>query len=819
MSPVPLIDKNMERLQNNTSVPARQPASLSGVLSVKRIIGLLLHNWYWFVLSLAVAFGFAYLKIQKTPPVYSRTASILIKTDANSGDRTLRELGITQTPSNLNNEILMMRTSVVATEVVRRLNLDVDYLLPGTFYKKTIYGVNLPFNVKFLDLNDNESSGLHLDLAKDSTVVLSSMRRGGVVSEGAIKMHLGDTVQSPAGLLTVIPSMYYKKGAETGLDVERLPLGSAVSRVSGRIYARLRSDEATIIDISYNDVSPQRAEDVLSTLVSVYNENWMLDRNRRIVSANEFIKDRLGVIEQELGDVDQGIASYKSEHLILDVNQAGGMALSEATEAERQALSLENTMRLLRSIRDFVMDESNMFSQIPYTSGMNSGIVERGITEYNRTLMERNNHLAHSSLQNPRIMEYDRQIRSMRETLLISMNSELAVMQNTLSGLRATRSQAYGKVAANPSQAKYLLSVERLQRVKEQLYMFLLQKREENELSQAFTAYNTQLIEPPHGAWGPISPVPRNIYLIALLLGLAVPAVILFLSEVLKSTVQGRDDLKVLTAPFAGEIPLVRFKGKKKKKGKDSKTAVPEVLVADKNRDVMNESFRVARSNLEFMLGYDSTHKIVMLTSLNPGSGKTFITANLATAVGIKGKKVLAIDLDLRKASLSEYVESPHRGLSSYLSGKEDDYHDLIVKLGNIDILPCGKLPPNPSELLYTTHFEQLMNSVREEYDYVFVDCPPVEIVADASIVNRFVDQTLFVIRAKLMERSFLPEIEQWYQEKRYKNLSVILNGTTGDAGYSRYGYHKYGYYGRYGYGYGKAAYGKTAYGNDVKES
>ncbi len=814
----------MERTPNNGSMPSRQAAATSGnSWTIKNILGLILRNWYWFVLSLALAFGVAYLKIQKTPPVYSRTASILIKSDANSGDETLKELGITQTPSNLTNEILMMNTSVVAGEIVRRLNLDVDYLLPGPFYKKTIYGISLPFNVKFLDLNDNESAAVHVDLAKDSTVVLSAMRRGGTFSEETLAMRLGDTLHTPAGLLTVFPSPYYKEKAESSLDVERYNMASATNRVQWHIYPRLRSQGATIIDISYNDVSAARAEDVLSTLVSVYNENWMMDRNRRIVSANEFIKERLGVIEHELGDVDQGIASYKSEHLILDIGQAGGMALSEATEAERQSIGLENTMRLLRSVRDFVMDESNMFSQIPYTSGMNSALVERGIAQYNSTLMERNNHLAHASLQNPRIMEYDRQIRSMRETLLITMNSELAVMQTTLTNLQVTKNQAYGKVAANPSQAKYLLSVERLQRVKEQLYMFLLQKREENELSQAFTAYNTQLIEPPHGSWSPVSPVPRSIYMIALLIGLAIPAVIILLTELLKSTVQGREDLKQLTVPFAGEIPLTAAKSKKKgkKKSKDGKSVVPEVLVAEKNRDVMNEAFRVARSNLEFMLGYDSTHKTIMLTSLNPGSGKTFITANLATAIGIKGKKVLAIDLDLRKASLSDYVDAPHKGISTYLSGKDDDFHDLIVKLGKIDVLPCGKLPPNPSELLYTPRFEHLMNTVREEYDYVFVDCPPVEIVADASIVNRYVDQTLFVIRAKVMDKSFLPEIEQWYQEKRYKNLSILLNGTGGEIGYHRYGYHKYGYGGRYGYGYGygKAAYGKTAYGNEVSET
>ena len=777
-------------------------------MSVKGILRLLLRNWYWFVLSLALAFGVAYLKIQKTPPVYSRTASILIKSDANSGDETLKELGITQTPSNLTNEILMMSTGVVAEEIVRRLSLDVDYLLPGTFYKKTIYGVSLPFRAKFLDLNDNESAGIHVDLVRDSTVILSAMRRRDVISEQILTMRLGDTLRTPAGLVTVFASPYYQPGSEASLDVERLSLGSAVGRVRGRINARLRNSGATIIDIGYNDVSPARAEDVLSTLVAVYNENWMMDRNRRIISANEFIKERLVVIENELGDVDQGIASYKSEHLILDVGQAGGMALAEANEAERQAQGISNSMRILRSVRDYVMEESNKFSQIPYTSGMSSRVIEHAISQYNATLLERNNHLAHSSLQNPRIMEYDRQINAMRETLLITMNSELAVMQTTYNNLQTTRSQAFGKVAANPSQAKYLLSVERLQRVKEQLYMFLLQKREENELSQAFTAYNTQLIEPPHGSWAPVSPVARSIYLMALLIGLAIPAGIILLKELLKSTVQGREDLKQLTAPFAGEIPLASIRRKKRKYG------LPEVIVEEKNRDVMNEAFRVARSNLEFMLGFDSTHKTIMLTSLNPGSGKTFITANLSTAMGIKGKKVLAVDLDLRKASLSEYVGSPHKGISTYLSGKEDGYRELVIPLGKIDVLPCGKIPPNPSELLYTARFEQLMNEVREEYDYVFVDCPPVEIVADASIVNRYVDQTLFVIRAKVMDRSFLPEIEQWYQEKRYKNLSVILNGTKGEVGYSRYGYHKGGYY-----GYGKAAYGKTAYGNEVTES
>ena len=233
------------------------------------------------------------------------------------------------------------------------------------------------------------------------------------------------------------------------------------------------------------------------------------------------------------------------------------------------------------------------------------------------------------------------------------------------------------------------------------------------------------------------------------------------------------------------------------KTSKDDKK--PEVLVVEKNRNMMNEAFRVVRSNLEFLLGFDASHKVIMLTSLTPGSGKTFISANLSAVVGIKDKKVLAIDLDLRKGSLSAYAESPSHGLSSYLSGRSEDWHDHIVRLGKVDILPCGKLPPNPTELLYTPRFAQLMERAREEYDYVFIDCPPVEIVADAAIINRYVDLTLFVVRAKMLERAFLPEIDQWYTDKKYTNLAILLNGT--DATSDHYGYHKYGYH-KYGYHY-----------------
>ena len=416
------------------------------------------------------------------------------------------------------------------------------------------------------------------------------------------------------------------------------------------------------------------------------------------------------------------------------------------------------------------------------------------ISEYNSLILQRNNHQAYSSAQNPLVVEQNKQLAQLRSSIISALSNEISLLQAQVGSMQSMRGRALGKVKNTPKQANYLLSVERQQKVKESLYLFLLQKREENELSQAFTAYNTQLIEPAHGSWAPIEPVAKSIYLMAILLGLGIPALVLLLKEVFTTTIQGRDDLKSMLVPFAGEIPQAGGKKKKPKKGE-----TPTVLVSDQNRDMMNESFRVIRSNLEFLLGYEATRKVIMLTSREPGSGKTFISTNLSTAVALRGKKVLAIDLDLRRASLSAYVGRPHQGISGYLNGKYEDFHDYIVPLGPVDVLPCGALPPNPSELLYSPRFSALVKAVRAEYDFIFLDCPPVEMVADPAIINRFADLTLFVVRAGVMEKSLLPEIDQWYQDRKFNNLAVLLNGTDGKGG--KYGYHYYGYH-RYGYHY-----------------
>ena len=814
----------MERVPLDAATPAAAPAaprktrSASQALQKLRlrdILYLLASNWKWFLLSVVVCMGLAYLHVQRQPRVYSRSASLLIKGKESmqgEAEGIIQELGAVGM-SNLNNELMSFRTLATAEELVRRLRLDISYAHDGTFHKEVVYGISLPATVQFDSIDDATAAFMVLDVAPDSTATISHMRLNGQEPPGSLHVRLGSTVRTPLGRLTVAATPAYIKGSTRDrLEVTRRPLDAAAQSVRGRIRATQRKG-ASIIDIAFTDESTARAEDVLNTLISVYNENWVKDRNQRTISTNEFIKDRLGIIEQELGNVEQNISDYKSEHLMPDVNAVGSMALGQANAAEQQSTSLDNQIYMVRYVRDFLTQGMHENELLPSNTGINNGAIEAQIARYNDVLMRRNSHLANSSLQNPLVMDLDNDLAVIRTTILQGLDNEMTKLNQLKRSVQATYGQAVAKVASNPGSAKYLLSVERQQKVKESLYLFLLQKREENELSQAFTAYNNQLIEPPHGSNTPVSPQSRSTMTMALLLGLAIPLAIIFGREFSNTAVRGRKDLENLSVPFIGEIPqhgkaprseraIIRSRRKQRRSG-----AQLEVLVKSGSRDVMNEAFRVMRTNLELVLGFDGQHHVLMLTSMNPGSGKTFITANLASIMGtLDSKRVIAVDLDLRKGSLSRYVGNPREGVSTYLAGRLPEYTGLIRRLGDIDVLPCGKLPPNPSELLMSQRFRDMIEQLRHDYDYVFLDCPPVEIVADATIINRCVDRTLFVVRAGLLDRDALPDIEKWYDDKRYNGLSIILNG-TGD-GFSHYGYHRYGsrygyHYGNYGYGYG----------------
>ena len=400
----------------------------------------------------------------------------------------------------------------------------------------------------------------------------------------------------------------------------------------------------------------------------------------------------------------------------------------------------------------------------------------------------------------------------MREAIVTSIDNLVISLNTRKNELERSEQRTTARIAANPDQAKYLQSVGRQQKVKEALYLFLLQKREENELSKAFTAYNIRMLTPPMGNLKPVAPRKKLILTAAFCFGLLFPLVVIYICETMNTAVRGRKDLGKLSVPFMGEIPLYTDRTEQKKRagriwrlfGKQQ-SGQKKIVVKEGKRDVVNEAFRVLRTNLEFMTG--DTTEVILFTSYNPGSGKTFLTMNIAASLAIKGKKVLVIDGDLRHASLSAYAGNPEVGLSDYLAGRTASWQGIVCKVdekyNGLDIIPVGTIPPNPAELLFGEKLGLLIAELRQVYDYISIDCPPVDIVADTQILEKGADRTFFVVRAGLLERSMLAELEELYRQKKLKNMAVILNGTEPEAG--RYGYrygYKYGY--RYGYGNGK---------------
>ncbi len=807
----------MAIIKNNTQ---QQQADY---LRLQDLLAICISKWKWFVLSLIIFVGLAVVYLLITPPVYTRTTSLLIKEGDKKGVSSLStvvnafaDMGIFNTNVNVSNELSSIQSPDVILEVIRRLNLDIEYKTDGDYHKKTLYGRTLPLKVTFKDLAYNDFSTFTITLEKGK-VRLTDFELNGesVGNDSVVIANIGKEIKTPVGKMTVTKSPYFKDTATEGMKiyVSRTGLLACISDCKDKMKAALQDERGTIIDITYKDVNIQRAEEFLNTLISVYNENWVKDKNQIAISTSQFINERLQVIESELGNVDSNISSYKSENLIPDVEASSQMYMNTANEANIQITELNNQLYMARYIRDHINNKNSKDQLLPANSGINSAAIEQQINDYNEKMLQRNSLVANSSEANPLAVDMDKNLDEMRSSIVKSIDTQVGTLSTQIKGLRGIQGASTSRLSSNPKQAKYLLSVERQQKVKESLYLFLLQKSEENELTQAFTAYNTRVVTAPTGEMKPTSPDRKRILLVAILLGLIVPMIIVYMRENMNSKVRGRKDIEHLTIPFVGEIPLHVHSGKKQSwqkwlklfKKKDADTETYSIVVKPKSRNVINEAFRVVRTNMEFMAGADHTNKVIMLTSLNPGSGKTFLTMNTAISFAIKERKVAVVDFDMRRASLSEYVNNPKTGVADYLNGKIADWHDVKVAVEgyeHIDVVPVGTVPPNPTELLFSDRLQKMLDDLRKEYDLIFLDCPPVEIVADASVIAKYADMTVFVIRAGLMEREMLPIVEGYYNDKKFNNMSMLLNGTM--TANNRYGYHRYGY----SYGYGGGSYG-----------
>ena len=687
---------------------------------------------------------------------------------------------------NVDNEMLVFQSRSLVEKVVRRLSLDKSYKINDGLRKIELY-TKSPVEVNFETAADGQYFSFEV-MPLDSTQVelkdfVLAAAGSQILDDTKIVATLGDTINTPVGRLVVTPTLYY---ADVYYDepiyFSKSTMEGAVNSYVGKLTVALANKYATIINLTFKDESIPRAADALNTQIAVYNEDAINDKNQIAVNTSNFINDRLIIIEKELGSVDSNIESFKRENQLTDIKSETGMYLQNTSRFKQEGLSLDNQLSLAIFIRQYLLDPTKASDLIPANTGLSDGGIEQMIGEYNEILLRRDKLLQGSSHRNPVVMDLNNSLNAMRQSIIRSVDNLITGLNININNLREQENMTARRIEAVPSQQKYVLTVERQQKIKEELYLYLLNKREENELTQAITESNARIIDAAGGSSNPIAPKGMMILLAAGVIGVLIPAGILFIMNLLDTKVQNRKELEnVLTIPILGDIPRMVAKNADK----------DEVVVRANGRDSVSEAFRIIRTNMDFMQSKSGKVQVIMFTSSNPGAGKTFVSSNLAMSIAQTDKKVVIVDVDIRKGTLSGIFAgaSGKMGLTNYLSGRTDNIDDLIGKTPenkDLDIILAGPVPPNPAELLLSKRFDDLIMELRKRYDYIIVDNVPANVVADAAIVNRVADLTIYVVRAGMMDRRQLPELENLYRQGKFNNLSVVLNSVSIKR--SRYG-------------------------------
>ena len=751
------------------------------------ILMFLLSKWKWFVISIIVFGGLAWFHYARTPKTYFRSATVIIKDPSNK----ISSAGLDRYDNYINkvnvaNEILQFRSKKLMRDVVSRMSADIDYKVKEGLQMTELYKKS-PVSVRFLETTPEMHLNMVVTPLDSSKVMVSDF--GSDESDKKWTVPMKDTVNIEGVKLVVAPTNYYTdswKGEH--IHITKNPMSSVVGYFISSLGIRQEEDEASILTLSLKDRSAARAEDVLNMLISVYNEEAINDKNQVAINTAEFINERLIIIESELGGVESHLESFKRENRIVDIATTAGMYVGESQKYNTNVMELETQLRLATYIKDYLTDPTREIDLIPANTGISDMNIESQIAQYNTIKLRRDKLIEDSSEKNPVVEELNTSLRAMKQSIIRAVDNMIVSINVRRNDAQSRESQAQSRVSSIPTKERQMLSIERQQKIKESLYLFLLNKREENALSQAMVDNNARVIDGASGPNAPIAPNRNKIMLLGLLLGLAFPGVIFLMIMFLDTRIRTKKDIQgKVTAPFLGVIP---------EQDKE-------------NENLTSEAFKIVRTNMSFLSRKDRKIQVIMCTSFSSGDGKTFVSLNLANSFISARKKVVLVDLDIRKGTLTAHFSkhSHHhaQGVTNYLADTDLRLGDIISSdtgVEGLDLIPSGSIAPNPAELLMDERLDEMFKELRNRYDVIITDSVPVGLVADATIANRVADLTLFVVRAGRLDRRQLPDIEAMYQERKLTNMSLLLNGA--DFHHHGYGYgYGYGYGHGYGYGYG----------------
>ena len=792
-------------------------------IDVKELLFKYLIHWPWFVGAVVACLIAAWVYLYMSTPVYNISATVLIKDDKKGGSagmlsglESLGLDGMVSSSQNIDNEIEVLRSKTIVKEVVEDLGLYISYTDEDEFPSRNMYKTS-PVQVS---LTPQEA-----DLLEEPMIVKMALQPQGSM-DVTVKIDDDEYQKHFEKLPAVFPTdkgtlaffltpdsvLSSKRTLEEATDLEKTTrnITATINRpltvakwCCKNMTIEPTSKTTSVAVISLKNSNVQRGKDFINKLLEMYNINTNNDKNEVAQKTAEFINERISIISKELGSTEKDLESFKRGAGITDLTSDAQIALTGSAEYEKKRVENQTQINLLQDLQKYMQNEG--YEVLPSNIGLQDVNLAAAINRYNDVLVERKRLLRTSTENNPTIINLDTSISAMKENVQVSLDRVLRGLFITKADLDREANRYSRRISEAPGQEREFVSIARQQEIKAGLYLMLLQKREENAITLAATANNAKIIDEAIADDAPVSPRSKITYLIALILGVGIPVGVIYLLELTKFKIEGRADVENLTsAPIVGDIPLT-----------DEKLGA--IAVFENQNNLMSETFRNVRTNLQFMLGNDK--KVILVTSTVSGEGKSFISGNLAISLSLLGKKVVIVGLDIRKPGLNKVfnISKKEQGITQYLANPENNLMDL-VQLSDVSkslyILPGGTVPPNPTELLARDGLDKAIETLKKNFDYVILDTAPVGMVTDTLLIGRVADLSVYVCRADYTRKNEYTLINELIDGNKLPNLCTVINGLDlkkRKYGYY-YGYGKYGkYYGygkRYGYGYG---YGETS--------
>lgn len=792
-----------ENIYNNTPEEKEENS-----FDYKSLFLQLLMHWPWVICSVIVLLVAAYFYVCTLPPVYTVSSSILIKTSDKSGNGMagLEELGYVSSSANgIDNAMEILRSRTLLKKVVTELDLYINYYEEGAFLDEEMYNT-APVQVWISpeEVQKIEYARVDINLQDNKSIQVTISTIAGQTYSKTFDQYPA-VFPTPSGVFSFScpnDSLVVKDVSHFYATIVAPTTVAAQYMKALQFLPHGRTD---ITDLILNGTNVQRNIDFLNKLVQVYNEDANDDKNEVATKTAQFIDERIQIINNELGSTENEIAQFKQQAGMIDVASSAGMALSEKSEYEKAYETNAAQMQLIEYLRQYINSSDSRNEIIPANIGVNDNSLSTVVGRYNDMLVERKRLLRTSSESNPAVANLDAGIKLMRDNVLVALQTAEKTLRFNQDLLKRQLTKSTGKVIDAPIQEKQLLSISRQQEIKANLYIMLLQKREENNIALASTANNARIVDEPMGG-GQIAPKASQIYLIALVIGIAIPVGIILLLTLLSFKIYTRGDVEKLTSlPIVGDMPLDL-----------TVMADNQIVVRENSNNLMDEVFRSIRTNVQYML--QSEQKVILFTSTTSGEGKSFSVANLAASFAFMGKKVVVVGLDIRKPGLNKMfqISRKDKGITQYLA---DPNHTDLLSIcqkstisSNLYILPGGVVPPNPTELVARQALVDAIDILKENFDYVLLDTAPIGMVTDTQLVARVADISIYVCRSGYTHKSEFRLVDELKQENKLPRPCILLNGIDMSKkqngyyyGYGRYGSYgkKYGYGKRYGYGYG----------------